>query len=473
MVSDYPRAKLSELVTRFGCAICDDPKKCEGLLKDYCTGYRREISALVNVLRSKIIDELLALADGLPQEVLVARLARKLEDDHGLNRELARWAVTSWGIALGRFSEDKSKERDEDEKIKEPRLEREQEARRREAERKRAEEEQHRLHQIRVDDEHRKLDEQKRNFLQQQDRTNDSQAIQDDATRKRKKRMMLGAAITVALVGALIWLWSSSNSVKVQSIQFFAGPDGLAAQVAPTTPPRTNYKSSFRSDEAPFIYYDLRLAQAARTDIALDITWRFPEGSTVSQERSIKAGDLGTVYGRGSRSGPTIWKVGHYVVEFVWHGKNIARAEFDVTPKLAMPPFESPIFGKKYDVPFLQINVFGNMRFYEGPSKPPPFGMRQYRSVFDGRYSRWVWCEINVKNEGDQAPRHFTVTNTIYRNGQELEQWTNDFMTPAPGRNAFYSVSYGSDKMGLPQGTYVIHIFIGNQLIRTGQFRVQ
>lgn len=465
MLSDYPRRKLSEMVIRFGRAICDDPKKCEGLLKDFCTGYRREISALVNALRSKVVDELLALADGLPQEVLVARLAKKLEDDHGLNRELARWAVTSWGIALGRFSADESKEQDEDEKIEEQRLKREQEAKRREAERKRTEEEQNRLHRTSLED--------KRSFLQQQDQTNDGRAIQDDEKRKRKKRMMLGAAVTAALVGVLIWFWSSSNSVKVQSIQFFAGPDGLAAQVAPTTPPRTNYKSSFRSDEAPFIYYDLRLPQAARTDIALDITWRFPDGSIVSQERSIKAGDLGTVYGRGSRTGPAIWKVGHYVVEFVWHGKNIGKAEFDVTPKPFSPPYVPPIFETRYDVPFLQLNVLGSLRFYEGPTPPPPFGMRQYRNVFDGRYSRWVWCEVNLKNEGNQPPRNFTATSVVYQNGRELARWTNDFKTPAPGRDAFYSVSYGSDRMGFSQGTYAIQIFIGNQLIRTGQFRVQ
>ena len=459
MISDYPRLKLSEIVSRYGRAVCDDPKKCEGLLKDFCAGYRREIRALVNALESKIIDELLASSDGIPQEVLVVRLARKLEHYHGLDRELARWAVASWGIVLGRFSDDGSGERVENEQIKEQerlRIEREQEAAKsREAERTRIEQEQNRLieNAARLEEERRKL---------------------DDETRKRKKRMRLGAAVVIAAAVSIVtWYWSSSNSVKVQSVRFFAGPDGLTAQVAPTTPPRINYKDSFRSDEAPFIYYDLRLAKATKTDVALDIIWRFPDGRTVSQERSIKAGDLGTIYGRGSRTGPVNWKVGHYVVEFVWHGQTIAKAEFDVTPDRLFPPILPPISGGKFDIPDLQVNLLGGLRFYEGPSTAPPLGVRQYQNVFEGRYARWVWCEFNLKNAGDQPPRNFTVTNVIYLNGRELARWTNNFTTPVPGRDLLYSVSYGSNRMGMAQGAYLIQIFIGNQLIRTGQFSVR
>jgi hypothetical protein len=106
MVSDVPRQKLCEIVSRFGKSVADDPQRCEGLLRDFCGSYRREIYALVTALKEKTAEELLSASDGVPQEVLAARLAKRLEDFRGLDKELAYWAVVSWGLALGRFSLD-------------------------------------------------------------------------------------------------------------------------------------------------------------------------------------------------------------------------------------------------------------------------------------------------------------------------------------------------------------------------------
>lgn len=166
--------------------------------------------------------------------------------------------------------------------------------------------------------------------------------------------------------------------------------------------------------------------EPARSDIALDITWLFPDGSKVSQERSLKIGSLGTIYGRGSSRGPPNWRVGRYVLDFSWHGKKLASAEFNVIPK---PFFPVPPPVTDFDGTSLQLNVSGHMRFYEGPSQAPPAGSRQYRNAFEGRYVRWVWCEIYLSNAGDQAPRNFTVTNVIYRDGVRLARWTNTFMS--------------------------------------------
>ena len=37
---DAPRQKLRELIIEYGCSLCDDPRRCEALLKDYCPGYQ-------------------------------------------------------------------------------------------------------------------------------------------------------------------------------------------------------------------------------------------------------------------------------------------------------------------------------------------------------------------------------------------------------------------------------------------------
>ncbi|MGB7950362.1 MAG: hypothetical protein WCH75_21960, partial [Candidatus Binatia bacterium] len=99
MISDIPRQKLCEIVVRYSRSVCDDPRRCEGLLRDFCGGYRREIFALVNALRERITEDLLATSEGVPQEILLARLAKRLEDHRGHDQELARWAVESWGVA--------------------------------------------------------------------------------------------------------------------------------------------------------------------------------------------------------------------------------------------------------------------------------------------------------------------------------------------------------------------------------------
>ena len=64
---------------------------------------------------------MLAASDGVPQELLIARLTQRLVHVRGLDQELARWAVVTWGIALGRFAPDAFGVNDGDEQsLKDP-----------------------------------------------------------------------------------------------------------------------------------------------------------------------------------------------------------------------------------------------------------------------------------------------------------------------------------------------------------------
>jgi hypothetical protein len=49
--------------------------------------------------------DLLAASEGVPREVLRARLTQRLRDNLGLTEESARWAVDSWAFALGKLSQ--------------------------------------------------------------------------------------------------------------------------------------------------------------------------------------------------------------------------------------------------------------------------------------------------------------------------------------------------------------------------------
>ena len=50
MLNEYPRQQLQKLITQFGDAVCDDPKRCEAILRDLCPEYRRETNLLVAAL---------------------------------------------------------------------------------------------------------------------------------------------------------------------------------------------------------------------------------------------------------------------------------------------------------------------------------------------------------------------------------------------------------------------------------------
>jgi len=104
MMHNLPREKLREIVARHGRSVADEPRRCEGLLRDHCGAYRREIAVLVGALEERVAADLLAAGEGMPREVLLARLARRLHDNVAMEEAAARWAVHSWALALGAVS---------------------------------------------------------------------------------------------------------------------------------------------------------------------------------------------------------------------------------------------------------------------------------------------------------------------------------------------------------------------------------
>ena len=55
---DEPRQKLRKLIVQYGRSLCDDPHRCEALLKDYCGQYKREIFVLVSALKNRVAEGL-------------------------------------------------------------------------------------------------------------------------------------------------------------------------------------------------------------------------------------------------------------------------------------------------------------------------------------------------------------------------------------------------------------------------------
>jgi F-box protein 11 len=99
-MSTTPRDVLIEIVARQGEALLAAPMRCEGLLKDYCGEYRREIFVLISCLRVGLIDQM-RRQGGPSIKLICARLALKLEQNLAISGDVAKWAIESWAIALG------------------------------------------------------------------------------------------------------------------------------------------------------------------------------------------------------------------------------------------------------------------------------------------------------------------------------------------------------------------------------------
>ena len=50
-MSDLARKSLCDLIKQYGPSLGNDPKRCEGLLKDYCGEEKREILLIVNAAK--------------------------------------------------------------------------------------------------------------------------------------------------------------------------------------------------------------------------------------------------------------------------------------------------------------------------------------------------------------------------------------------------------------------------------------
>jgi hypothetical protein len=100
MMNDVPRQTLRKLIAKYGRDLCSDSRRCGNLLRDECGAYRREINILTGALKERIPLDLLAAQSAIPRELLLMRLAKRLEDQLALTEEAARWAVDSWALAL-------------------------------------------------------------------------------------------------------------------------------------------------------------------------------------------------------------------------------------------------------------------------------------------------------------------------------------------------------------------------------------
>lgn len=111
-MNNEPRQALRKIVAKYGTEICSDSRRCEGLLRDNCGAFRREISILINALDERVPLDLLAGGNSLPRDLLLNRLAKRLEDNLALTENAAVWAVETWALALNLLTDREVEERE-------------------------------------------------------------------------------------------------------------------------------------------------------------------------------------------------------------------------------------------------------------------------------------------------------------------------------------------------------------------------
>jgi hypothetical protein len=100
-MNDAVNEKLKYILIQYGRNICDDPKRCEAMLRDLCPEYKREVNVLMTALREGVAEDLMTMSAAAPEDLVLGRLRKRLYDNLGIAENFAYWAVESWALALG------------------------------------------------------------------------------------------------------------------------------------------------------------------------------------------------------------------------------------------------------------------------------------------------------------------------------------------------------------------------------------
>jgi len=102
-MEDKARQALNEIIQKYGPQIVTDHRRVQGLLSDYCGEQKRAKNLMLSALHERIPDELLGMTNGLPPELTIDRLSKKLEE-MGFSPEDSCWSVETWALALGKIN---------------------------------------------------------------------------------------------------------------------------------------------------------------------------------------------------------------------------------------------------------------------------------------------------------------------------------------------------------------------------------
>jgi len=109
VLNNEARNQLIEIVKKHGVKILDEPRKVEGLLRDFYGDCKKEIFGIVSGLKEGAATELLNSSKSGTQKSVIGRLFQRLQDNYAMTEEASICSIESIAIALGVMSEWESK----------------------------------------------------------------------------------------------------------------------------------------------------------------------------------------------------------------------------------------------------------------------------------------------------------------------------------------------------------------------------
>jgi hypothetical protein len=100
-----PGELLGAVYTRHGKTFLDEPRCCEGLLRDYFPGALPDIAALLVVLKRNIPQTMLLMPPETLGEPAIVGFAKQVAENSQISADAARRAVAVWAAALGLAAE--------------------------------------------------------------------------------------------------------------------------------------------------------------------------------------------------------------------------------------------------------------------------------------------------------------------------------------------------------------------------------
>lgn len=100
-MNNIPRLKLIEIIAQYGDSVIEYPRRMEGLLKDFCGEYKREIHSLMDAYYERVPFDLRIESGGTAHPALITDLTQRLLDTLPMSEDMARWTVETWAIGLG------------------------------------------------------------------------------------------------------------------------------------------------------------------------------------------------------------------------------------------------------------------------------------------------------------------------------------------------------------------------------------
>lgn len=100
-MDDTPKYVLCSLINKYGRSICGEAGRLEGMLRDLCGEYKKEIFVMVHALKGGVADALIGAEGQIPVVAIINTQAARLSERYGFSMEISLWATGTWAEALG------------------------------------------------------------------------------------------------------------------------------------------------------------------------------------------------------------------------------------------------------------------------------------------------------------------------------------------------------------------------------------